>query len=58
MNAGFWIGLLIFSLVDSKILTYLMVELLLHLQVFNISTHYKKCERANNHNKIYTQIHI
>lgn len=28
-----------------------MLELLLHLQLFNISTHHKKCKRANNHNK-------
>lgn len=28
-----------------------MVDLLLRLQIFNFSTHHKKCKRANNHNK-------
>lgn len=36
---------------DSKIIIHVILELLLHLQLFNISTHHKKCKRANNHNK-------
>ena len=46
-----WIAILIVSLMDSKIIVHLMVEPLLHLQIFNISSHHKRCRRTNNHNK-------
>lgn len=41
-NIGFWIAILIFSLVDSKIIIHLMAELHVHLQIFHFSTHHKK----------------
>ena len=46
-----WIAILIVSLMDSKIIVHLMVEPLLHLQIFNISSHHKRCRRPNSHNK-------
>lgn len=45
-NIGFWIAILIFSLVDSKIIIHLMAELHVHLQIFHFSTHHKKMQKG------------
>ena len=46
-------AILILSLMDSKIIIQLTVELLLHLQIFNNSTHYK-WKRTNAKEQIST----
>lgn len=45
-NIGFWIAILICSLVDSKIIIHLMAELRVRLHIFNFSTHHKKMQKG------------